>query len=204
MTLEEYQKSYREKNSEDIKALKREWALANKERVREAQKRYREKNREKINAKNKVIRKNNPEKYKEYSQKYFASNREQINAKNRSRKKEIFELNPENFFKKIIQRLKRRHVTCRQSAQKKYELFDLDVKYLLGLWSAQGGLCALTKKELAHKFHTPFTVSVDRIDSQKGYIKENVQLVCQSANYAKSHFSNEVFLKFWNEAKWNE
>lgn len=38
-------------------------------------------------------------------------------------------------------------------------------------------------------------LSVDRIDSTKGYSKENVQLVCMAANQMKNDLSMEEFVE---------
>jgi len=37
-------------------------------------------------------------------------------------------------------------------------------------------------------------VSIDRIDSTKGYSKDNVQLVCMAANQMKNDLSMEEFV----------
>ena len=66
------------------------------------------------------------------------------------------------------------------------------------IWERQGGRCAISGKKMEHVFGSPYTVSVDRIDSNIGYKKGNLQLVCQSVNYAKNSFTNEEFLYFWN------
>ena len=78
-----------------------------------------------------------------------------------------------------------------ESCKNKYELCDLTLNYLLDLWKQQKGKCALTKKTMTHKPNNLFAVSVDRIDSNVGYIQGNIQLVCQSVNYAKNNFTNE-------------
>ena len=39
------------------------------------------------------------------------------------------------------------------------------------------------------------SASLDRIDSSKGYIEENVQWVCLGVNYMKMNYSNEELLK---------
>lgn len=67
----------------------------------------------------------------------------------------------------------------------------------MSLWHIQEGRCTLTKKKMTHKFNCLFSVSVDRIDSEKGYIQGNVQLLCQGINYAKNKYSNQEFLTFW-------
>ena len=63
--------------------------------------------------------------------------------------------------------------------------FDLDINYLLYLWAKQNGKCALTGFAMTHEFfkgRMNTTVSIDRIDSSKGYTRDNVQLVCMVAN----------------------
>ena len=46
-------------------------------------------------------------------------------------------------------------------------------------------------------------VSVDRIDSNKGYTKNNVQLVCMAINQMKSDMSIEELLYFCEHIVYN-
>lgn len=66
------------------------------------------------------------------------------------------------------------------------------------LWQTQKGLCALTgwpmTMELANGV-VPTNCSIDRVDSKKGYVVGNVQLVCRAANVAKSNMSTTDFVK---------
>lgn len=53
----------------------------------------------------------------------------------------------------------------------------------------------------------PTNVSVDRIDSKKGYTRDNVQLVCMAINQMKSDLDNNTFYNlckavYRNAAKW--
>jgi len=41
----------------------------------------------------------------------------------------------------------------------------------------------------------PWAPSLDRIDSSKGYVSDNVQVVCAAYNYAKSEWSADVLLR---------
>lgn len=81
---------------------------------------------------------------------------------------------------------------------------DLDEAYLSELWIYQEGRCALTGIEIELSIYDwnnikmsakPWSASLDRIDSNKGYIKGNVQFVSLSINYGKSKFSQEDFIK---------
>lgn len=43
---------------------------------------------------------------------------------------------------------------------------------------------------------TNTNVSIDRIDSNKGYTKDNVQLVCSAINFMKSNLSLNDFIMY--------
>lgn len=87
--------------------------------------------------------------------------------------------------------------TRRRSKQKNI-YNDLTLDYLMYLWERQKGCCALTGIPMTYKFYegrVNTNVSVDRIDSTKGYSKDNVQLVCMAANQMKNDLSMEEFIK---------
>lgn len=75
--------------------------------------------------------------------------------------------------------------------------FDIDANYLLELFERQDGCCAYTGRKMlveAGKGHRADGISVDRIDSAKGYTKDNVQLVCFVVNMAKQKMSHSEFI----------
>lgn len=81
---------------------------------------------------------------------------------------------------------------------------NLDEDFLNKLWEDQEGRCVLTGIEIELSIYDwkntkykakPWSASLDRIDSNLGYIKGNVQFVSLSMNYAKSNFSQIDFLK---------
>lgn len=82
--------------------------------------------------------------------------------------------------------------------QSKHEI-TIDTDYLISLWKSQKGKCAITNMPMAHKFKNLRSISVDRIDSAKGYIIGNVQLVCQWVNLAKGSHSDDEFRKIIKE-----
>lgn len=76
---------------------------------------------------------------------------------------------------------------------------DFNRGYLKELWEQQNGLCAISKipmTALVFCGRVPTNVSVDRIDSKRGYIKGNVQLVCMAVNQMKSDLTTEELLYF--------
>jgi hypothetical protein len=68
--------------------------------------------------------------------------------------------------------------------------FDIDVSDLENLMKIQNGFCALSGIEFSEEIRP----SLDRIDSNLGYEKGNIQLVLHDINRMKSNFSIERFL----------
>lgn len=64
-------------------------------------------------------------------------------------------------------------------ARKKDIQCNIDLQYLHELWNTQKGLCALSGIPMTYYFDSgrvPTNVSVDRINSNLGYIKGNLQI----------------------------
>jgi len=95
----------------------------------------------------------------------------------------------------------------RASIIKHKDNIDIDEKYLKDLWDRQKGICPYTgiKMELMktssqnHKLKSLKKASLDRIDSSKGYTKDNVEFVCMAINNAKNDFKKEEMKSFIKE-----
>jgi hypothetical protein len=81
--------------------------------------------------------------------------------------------------------------------------FDITIEFAWELFLKQKGKCALSGVDLifaeAEKFRRRkriCTASLDRIDSSKGYLPDNVQWVHKDINKMKWQLTNEEFLKF--------
>jgi len=63
------------------------------------------------------------------------------------------------------------------------------------LHERQSGCCALTGLPMMHSAtFSDLSVSIDRIQSLKGYEKGNVQLVCARANIMKSDLEQDKYI----------
>ena len=78
---------------------------------------------------------------------------------------------------------------------------QIDLNFLLTLYADQNGFCALTGMKMTHRLDDPRSISIDRINSSKGYVTGNVQLVCRWVNLAKQHYPNEIFVELFQELK---
>lgn len=107
------------------------------------------------------------------------------------------ERSPENFIRwKWSQTKAKRHGKKTAKSVK-----GIDSNYLIDLWHKQSGLCAITQKPMLHKSGSLYSLSFDRIDSNFGYVRGNVQLVCQAINFAKHTYTNKEILDFWLEGR---
>ena len=79
-----------------------------------------------------------------------------------------------------------------KAKQRKKEV-EINLDYLENLWNEQNGKCALTNDYMTYSVGDINSVSIDRIDSSKGYIEGNVQLVKKKVNIAKSDMTTEEF-----------
>jgi hypothetical protein len=95
----------------------------------------------------------------------------------------------------IYGRLNRLVIGARASAKNKNYQFSINRDDLKELWDSQKGLCAYTQWEMSPMTGDEKLVSIDRIDSSKGYIKGNLQLTCWCVNRAKSTLGEIEFLK---------
>lgn len=87
----------------------------------------------------------------------------------------------------------------RDRAKKNGLVLDFDREYIKQLWVQQNGICAISGIQMTHQIYSGrvFTnLSVDRIDSNKGYIKGNIQLVCMAINQMKSDLTMEELIYF--------
>ena len=79
---------------------------------------------------------------------------------------------------------------------------DLTPEFLRDLFKKQGGMCALAPGlwKLSTTSKSSFRqATLDRIDSTKGYTRDNIQWACKALNVAKLDSTQEQWMKFINE-----
>ena len=95
-------------------------------------------------------------------------------------------------------KLKYRVWRWRNKAKSRGLKWEVDIEYIKKLLKMQKGKCFYTKKELSYEPHSEYLISLDRIDSSKGYTKGNVRLVCWDANNMKSNYKHSKFIRICN------
>ena len=80
-----------------------------------------------------------------------------------------------------------------KSKERNYE-YNLCENDIVGLLIKQNNKCALSNIPFVNEINDKFKMSLDRIDSNKGYTKDNVQLVCIVVNRMKSDLEQDYFI----------
>jgi len=74
--------------------------------------------------------------------------------------------------------------------------FSIVIEDLHDLWKNQNGICYYTGRKMLFELGFNNSVSIDRIDSSKGYIKGNIVLCERRVNIMKNDASMEELLLF--------
>lgn len=85
--------------------------------------------------------------------------------------------------------------SCRNRAYDKAMEFNIDLGYVISVYDAQKGVCALTGIALTASAaaRVPNGLSIDRIDSSDGYTVGNIQITTLWANQAKNKWDDDIF-----------
>lgn len=123
----------------------------------------------------------NPEKARERDRIWARKNKDKISEKNKKRHSGLT--------------LEKKFISLVKTAEKREKVkCFITVEHLHDVWQRQNGLCAYTKLPLSSEAHQLNTVSLDRIDSDKDYTADNIQLVCVPINRMKLDYSEDQFI----------
>ena len=121
--------------------------------------------------------------------------------RNEQRKKRIVaSLHPQPRVSILHKKLVLAVLQARSRAEKQGWEINITVKDLQFLYDKQEGKCALTGTSFSfdknNNWRTqPFVPSIDRIDSKKGYTKDNVRLVIWALNWSFGEWGEKVYEK---------
>ncbi len=150
----------------------------------------------------KTWREDNTDKLVEYRKKYYQSLDKGVRN---ARVRKAVQRSPQAFITSLMAHIRKRSMKSRSTAMggthtnAPIHVCDIDYDYLWGLYETQEGRCALTGVPLSHTYGSMLAVSVDRIDSNQGYVRGNVQLVCSSANLAKKNYTQDEMLEWLSD-----
>lgn len=100
-----------------------------------------------------------------------------------------------------------KHTRVKHTAQQRDIEYNLNPNFLKTLYEQQNGLCYYTSIPMQlsstdnwnHKNQADFDIlSIDRVDSDIGYLENNVVLCCTGINKAKGNIDNNKFQEFIN------
>ncbi len=120
-----------------------------------------------------------------YIKKYYRKNREKIKADER-RRNILFKEEKNAYRDTMNGRISR----WKKAARERNKNWGLTKEFIQSLPL----VCAYTGIDLTCKSHQPNTVSLDRIDSTKGYTEDNVVLCCWTANMMKNSSTVSEFV----------
>jgi len=89
----------------------------------------------------------------------------------------------------------------RITKNKKWHNTDITLEFLWDLYIQQGGRCYYTGLDLELIKDNEYTISVDRIDSSKSYMKNNIVLTCRYVNFFKNNLSIDQFITLLENIK---
>ena len=104
-------------------------------------------------------------------------------------------INPETY-KSVSSMLSRKLFDGRKNAKKKGWQHDIDHAFIIQLIRQSGCKCVYCGKPFVFKANHPMNFSIDRIDSSRGYVKDNVQVIANWVNKAKSDMNEHEFFDY--------
>jgi len=143
---------------------------------------YRTKNRPKLSAKKKQYHLDNKELINKKQREYYHSNKDLINSQNTR-----YLNNPKSWAKRMLNKSKER--ALESGVEHSISLEDIDIPKL----------CPYLGVELTFLIGSgqlPTDASIDRIDSSKGYVKDNIQIISRLSNTMKSNATRSQLIIF--------
>jgi hypothetical protein len=115
---------------------------------------------------------------------------------NRLRRCDVcYKSNNKNLTNNFKSKIGRIFSAAKARAENKGWDFDITKDVILTLWDIQNGKCFYTKEDMSYHYGSPDMISIDRIDSSKGYTTDNICLTRWEINRLKVDFPIIRFLE---------
>lgn len=88
------------------------------------------------------------------------------------------------------------HIALKHAVRRRPTVNPITTDEVMAIWRAQEGMCAASGIVMTwgRGRLMPSSVSIDRIDSSRGYEKDNVRLVCYQVNTFRGRWSDDQML----------
>jgi len=113
-------------------------------------------------------------------------------------------LSRQRYFSKKHSTLEGRYAGWKSAVEKKRTKtqWEVDLIFIKYLYKKQNGRCFYSGKDLTMEARSEYVISLDRIDSSKGYLKNNVVLCCADINFMKNCLDKQRFINLCNYVSW--
>ena len=149
----------------------------------------------------------NPEKTKEYKKTYYQKHKVEIllrTARYRADNPDLIKKQRKKGYNRKVKKtntsieISLRHMLpiIKARAKQNKKKFSIGFEYCLDLWNKQKGRCNLSGLPMSIGVRSKGSkFSIDRIDSKKGYVVGNCQIVRSDVNISKHIMSQKEFIK---------
>ena len=155
------------------------------------------------------FRKNNGKQVYTYDSWATSCNECRNKERTKNRNEKILNSSLKDFFETIIKDAKYRNNGYNKKNQDNKREFNITSDYLVNIWEKQNGKCYYSGRDLQYnkikeelpenkRIH-PERVSIDRVDSNRGYIEGNIVLCCWTANNIKQDLTVKEFKEWIND-----
>lgn len=151
-----------------------------------------------INERHRKHYKENREERNAKARKYYTDNREKLNERQKKQyKTNIIKEREYNRKHHAAHPFRYAVKYAKARSKKNGSDFDLTPEFLIQLWDECGGICPMTGVKMLKKskLSDPIAKSLDRIDPEKGYTKDNVRLVSYWYNRTRNKWGDAFTLE---------
>ena len=99
-------------------------------------------------------------------------------------------------YKNVSKMLSRKLSDGKKNAKKKGWEYDIDHAFIMQLIRQSGCKCIYCGKPFVFEPNHQMNFSIDRIDSSRGYVRNNVQVIAPWVNIAKSDMDEQEFFHY--------